>query len=63
MHLMQVLRQIIMSYIGNLQIVSTEKSPPWEASSHSASQEISRLYRTRRFITVFKRASQFRGPV
>jgi len=35
---------------------STEQSPSWEANSHSGSQEIPRLYGTRRFITVFPRA-------
>jgi hypothetical protein len=33
-----------------------EQSPSWEANTHSARQEIPRLYGTRRFITVFTKA-------
>jgi hypothetical protein len=34
-----------------------EQSIPWEANSRSASQEILAIYATRRFITVFAKAS------
>jgi len=36
---------------------SMEQSHPWEANSHSASQET--LHGTRRFITVFTRARHY----
>jgi len=32
-----------------------EQSPSWEANSHSARQETSRFYRTRRLVTVLPR--------
>jgi len=35
---------------------SMEQSPSWEANNFSASQEISRIYGTRRFITPFTSA-------
>jgi hypothetical protein len=34
---------------------SVQQSLSWEATSHSASQEVSHLYEARMFITVFKR--------
>jgi len=36
-----------------------KQRPYWQLNSHSATQETSRLYGTRRFITVFKRASHW----
>jgi hypothetical protein len=35
---------------------SMERSPSWEANSHSASQDIPRFYGTRKFITMFTRS-------
>jgi len=40
-----------------------ELSPSREANSHSASEGIPVFYRTIRFIAVFTKACQFRGPV
>jgi len=40
--------------LTSLEVDSMEHSPSWEASSHSAGQEIPAFYGTRRFITVFK---------
>jgi len=36
-----------------------EQSSSWETNSHSVSQEITPLYRTRKFITVFTRAGHW----
>jgi hypothetical protein len=34
---------------------STELNAPWEATSHSATQEIQSIYGTQRFFTMFTR--------